>query len=128
LRVPSDDQLHPIIERLYRRRERHRARSRLYRFVFAVAGFALLTVGVAGLALPILPGWPLLIVGLAILALEFAWAERMLERAVTQMDRAKQVTKEASRWQRIFGGLAIAAGLGAAVAAAFYWDIPLLPF
>jgi uncharacterized protein (TIGR02611 family) len=123
-----DDQPHPIIRRLQEQRERHRARSRLYRFVFAVAGFSLLTIGLVGLALPILPGWALLIFGLAILALEFAWAERMLERAVNQMERAKQATAEASRWQRIFGALAIAAGLGAAVAAAFYWDIPLLPF
>jgi uncharacterized protein (TIGR02611 family) len=126
--VPSDDDTHPIIQRLQVRRERHRARNRLYRFVFAVAGFSLLTIGLVGVALPILPGWPLLIVGLAILALEFAWAERMLERAVNQMERAKQVTTEASRWQRIFGALAIVAGVGAAVAAAFYWDIPFLPF
>jgi uncharacterized protein (TIGR02611 family) len=126
--VPSDARPHPIIDRLHARRERHRARSRLYRIVFAAAGFAVLTVGLAGLALPILPGWALLIVGLAILALEFVWAERMLERAIDQMERAKQTTAEATRWQRIFGGLAVAAALGASLGAAFYWDIPLLPF
>ena len=91
-------------------------------------GFALLTIGVAGLALPILPGWPLLIVGLALLALEFAWAERMLERAIDKMELAKQVTAEASLWQRIFGALALAAALGAAIAAGLFWDVPLLPF
>jgi uncharacterized protein (TIGR02611 family) len=116
------------MQRLQARRDRHRERSRLYRFVFAVAGFSLLTVGLVGLALPILPGWPLLIVGLALLALEFAWAERMLERAVDQMERAKQATSEATLWQRIFGALAIAAGVGAAAVAAVYWDVPLLPF
>jgi uncharacterized membrane protein YbaN (DUF454 family) len=127
--VPDEDaRPHPIIERLQARRERHRVRSRLYRIVFAAVGFALLTVGLAGLALPVLPGWPLLIVGLTLLALEFAWAERMLERAVDRMERVRQVTVEATRWQRVFGALALAAALGAIAAAAVYWDVPLLPF
>ena len=126
--MAPDTRPHPIIERLQARRERHRARGRLYRIVFAVAGFALLTIGLTGLALPILPGWPLLIVGLTILALEFAWAERMLERVVEKMEQAKQVTAEASRWQKIFGVLATCAAVAAAGIAILYWDVPLLPF
>jgi uncharacterized protein (TIGR02611 family) len=125
--VRPPDQPHPLLQRLQARRERHLARGRLYRIVFAVAGF---TVLLAGLALLVLPGPGLLViaVGLTILALEFAWAERMLERAIDRMERARQVTTEASRWQKIFGGLAIAAGLGAAIVAAVYGDVPLLPF
>jgi uncharacterized protein (TIGR02611 family) len=125
--VPPDDRPHPIIERLQMRRERHLARSRLYRLVFAVAGFTVLLAGLAMLLLPG-PGLLVIVIGLTILALEFAWAERMLERAVDRMERARRATKEASRWQKIFGGLAILAGLGAVVAAAMYWDVPLLPF
>jgi uncharacterized protein (TIGR02611 family) len=125
--VPADDRPHPIIERLQMRRERHLARSRLYRLVFAVAGFTVLLAGLAMLVLPG-PGLLVIVIGLTILALEFAWAERMLERTVDRMERARRATKEASRWQKIFGALAIAAALGAAIAAAGYWDVPLLPF
>lgn len=109
------------------RRERHLARSRLYRVVLAVAGFTVLVAGLAMLLLPG-PGLLVIVIGLTILALEFAWAERMLERAVDRMERARQATKAASRWQKIFGALAIVAGLGALIAAALYWEVPPLPF
>ena len=125
--MPTDDRPHPIIQRLQGRRERHLARSRLYRLVFAVVGFTVLAAGVAMLVLPG-PGLLVIVVGLTILALEFAWAERMLERAIDRMERARQATREASRWQKIFGGLAIAAALGAVIAAAMYWNVSLLPF
>lgn len=125
--MPTDGPPHPIIQRIQARRERHLARGRLYRIVFTVAGFTVLVAGLGMLVLPG-PGLVVIVVGLAILALEFAWAERMLERAVDKMERARQVTTEATRWQRIFGYLAITAGLGAAVAAALFWDLPLLPF
>ena len=46
-----------------------------------IAGFALILTGIAGLALPILPGWLLIIAGLAVLATEYAWAERALNSA-----------------------------------------------
>ena len=114
------------MERLQKRRERHLARGRLYRLVFAVAGFTVLLVGVALLVLPG-PGLVVIVVGLTILALEFAWAERMLERMIDRMERARQATREATRWQKVFGGLAVAAGLGAVLAAAMYWDVPFLP-
>jgi Putative transmembrane protein (PGPGW) len=69
-----------------------------------------------------------IVIGLALLALEFAWAERMLERAVDRMERARLVTREATRWQKIFGVLAVAAGGSAVIIAALYWNVPLLPF
>jgi uncharacterized protein (TIGR02611 family) len=122
----DDDRRHPIMERLQKRRERHLARGRLYRLVFAVAGFTVLLIGIAMLVLPG-PGLVVIVVGLTILALEFAWAERMLEHMIDRMERARQVTKEATRWQKVFGGLAVAAGLGAVVVAAMYWDVPFLP-
>lgn len=125
--MPGDERPHPIIQRIQARRERHLARGRLYRVVLAVAGFTVLLAGLAMLVLPG-PGLVVIVIGLAILALEFAWAERMLEQAVDRMERARQVTTEATRWQKIFGALAIAAGVGAAVVAALYWDVPLLPF
>jgi uncharacterized protein (TIGR02611 family) len=124
--VPPDARPHPIIQRLQARRERHLARSRFYRIVFAVAGFTVLAAGMAMLVLPG-PGIPVMVIGLALLALEFAWAERMLERAVDRMERARRSAAEASRWQKVFGGLALATALAAVVVAVLYWDVPILP-
>jgi Putative transmembrane protein (PGPGW) len=59
-----------------------------------VGGFVLLLVGLAGLALPIIPGIPLIIAGLALLASEYAWARRALERARA---RAMQAVKKVRR-------------------------------
>ena len=78
------------LKRLHARRERHLERSRLYRVAFAVAGFAVLLTGIAGLALPVLPGWALIAVGLFMLALEFAWAERLLEGAWDRIERLRR--------------------------------------
>lgn len=41
------------------------------------AGWLLLIAGVAGLFLPVLPGIPLLFVGLSILSVEYEWARRV---------------------------------------------------
>jgi len=66
-------------------------------------------------------------VGLAMLALQFAWAERLLEIAVDKAEAAGEAAKETSAKQRIFGLVAMGLAAAAAVAAAFAWDIPLLP-
>jgi hypothetical protein len=58
------------------------------RVAVSVAGFTLLAAGLAGLVFPILPGWLLIIVGLAVLATEYAWARSLLN---TAKDRAKRV-------------------------------------
>lgn len=117
---------HPLIASLAERRERHLQRGRFYRVAFALAGA---TVTLAGIAMLVAPGPALVVIpiGLAMLALEFAWAEELLERAVERAEAARQSAVEASRGQKIFGTLAIATGVGAAVAAALVWDIPLLP-
>jgi hypothetical protein len=43
-------------------------------------GWFLLVVGVAGLALPILPGAPLLVAGLVMLSADYPWARTLLRR------------------------------------------------
>lgn len=48
------------------------------RLAFIAAGWVLLMLGVVGLFLPILPGVLLLIVGLSILSVEYAWARRWM--------------------------------------------------
>jgi uncharacterized protein (TIGR02611 family) len=46
-----------------------------------VVGFALVLAGLVGLALPVVPGWLLIVPGLAILATEYVWAQRILDAA-----------------------------------------------
>ena len=115
-----------LIRRLAERRERHRERSRIYRAAFAAAGF---TVTLAGIVMLVTPGPALAVipVGLAMLALEFVWAERALEQALRRADAAKRKAVEATPMQRILSGIATALAVGACVAAALVWDIPLLP-
>jgi uncharacterized protein (TIGR02611 family) len=74
--------------RLGERRTRHRQRSALYRVFFAVAGVAVLLAGVAMLVLPG-PGLLVTAAGLGMLALEFAWAERLLARAAVRLEAAR---------------------------------------
>lgn len=122
----EDGEKHPLIANLAQRRERHRERNRLYRVAFALAG---VTITGAGVVMFVTPGPALVVipVGLAMLALEFAWAERLLEQAVKRAEAAKQSAVEASRLERIVTVLAIVTGTGAFVAAAILWDIPLIP-
>jgi uncharacterized protein (TIGR02611 family) len=108
------------------RRARHRERNKVVRAAVVLAGFV---VVLAGLAMIPLPGPGLLVVaaGLALLALEFAWAERLLERTIDQMGDAADKVKSASRAQQVILallGVLVAAG---AVTVAYAWDVPLLP-
>ncbi len=70
-----------IVARIEARREIHRQMHWLPRVMVATAGFFVLLAGVAML---FLPGPAILVipVGLAILSLEFVWAERLLEKAL----------------------------------------------
>jgi uncharacterized protein len=45
-----------------------------------VGGWLLLVAGLAGFVLPVIPGIPLLLAGLGLLAYEYVWAKRLLER------------------------------------------------
>jgi tellurite resistance protein TerC len=54
-----------------------------------IAGIVVLLVGVAGLVLPVLPGWLLIFVGLGILATEYVWAQRLLKLAKEKANAAK---------------------------------------
>jgi uncharacterized protein (TIGR02611 family) len=115
-----------ILEGVKERRERHRERSKIVRAGVILVGFVVL---VAGLALIPLPGPGLLVtaVGLAVLALEFVWAERLLERTIEHMGKATDKVKRAGRAQQLILGLLGALAAAAAVTAAYAWDLPLLP-
>lgn len=115
-----------LIERVRARRDRHKERNRIYRAAFAVTGFVVLAAGVIMLVTPG-PGIPVIILGLGMLALEFAWAERWLERLVTRAEQAvDHVTKGSPVRQAALlsaGAIAIVAG----VVMVIFWDIPFLP-
>jgi uncharacterized protein (TIGR02611 family) len=119
--------LRQLFEELQDRREQHRQEhGYAYRVVFALAGFTIFLGGVALLVLPG-PAFAVIPIGLAMLALEFTWAERMLEIAIDKAELAGQTVKETSRRQKVLAAIAIALFAGAAVTAAMVWDIPLLP-
>jgi uncharacterized protein (TIGR02611 family) len=82
------------------------------------------------LSLPFVPGPGLLLIaiGLGMLALEFAWAERLLERTLNQLERAGERAARATARQRLLVGTLLAASVGALVAGIFLWDVPGLPF
>lgn len=115
-----------MIERVRARRERHRARNRLIRFVWAIFGFVVVLVGLVMLVTPG-PGLLVIALGLGILALEFAWAERMLERTVDRMEEASRTVRKASLWQQLLLAGVLAFGAAAVVFAALTWDVPFLP-
>lgn len=107
-------------------RERHRERNKVVRAAVVLAGFVVVLLG---LALIPLPGPGLLVVagGLALLALEFVWAERVLQRTVDQMNKAGDKVKRTNLWQRLILGLLGVLVVAAAMTAAYAWDIPLVP-
>jgi uncharacterized protein (TIGR02611 family) len=117
---------HRLLDGIRERRERHLERNRILRVGFAFFGFVVVLAGVAMLVLPG-PGLLVIAIGLGILALEFAWAERLLERAVDRLEDAADNVKAAPRWQQLLLAAASAAAAVGMVAVVLFWDIPYLP-
>jgi uncharacterized protein (TIGR02611 family) len=115
-----------MIARVRAQRERHRERRRIIRIVWALSGFVVVLVGLTMLVTPG-PGLLVIAVGLGILALEFAWAERLLERTLDKLEAAGETVREASLWQQLLLVGAVALAAVAVVFAAVIWDLPLLP-
>jgi uncharacterized protein (TIGR02611 family) len=63
-------------------------------------GTAVIGAGIAGLILPVLPGWALIFVGLGLLATEFAWAERVLDRIRARFAAAADVALDPRKRRR----------------------------
>jgi uncharacterized protein (TIGR02611 family) len=115
-----------LVEKLEARRAEHLERGRFYRIVFAITGTIVLVGGVVMLVTPG-PAFVLIPIGLAMLSLEFVWAERMLDHALDRAQIAQEKAARTTRAQRIFGVIAGVLAVAAAVAAAIAWDIPLVP-
>jgi uncharacterized protein (TIGR02611 family) len=115
-----------LVRKLRERQAEHKQRGRLYRWAFVLLGLAVLGIGIAMLALPG-PAFVVIPIGLAILSLEFAWAEHLLEKALVKGEEARRKASQATRGEKILSGLAIACAAAAAFTAALLWDIPFVP-
>src|SRR5262245_49303392 len=115
-----------LIEKLEARRATHRERGRLFRIGFGIVGTLVLVAGVVMLVTPG-PAFVLIPIGLAMLSLEFVWAERLLEKSLEQAQIAQQKAAQTTRTQRILGVIAFVLAAAACVLAVLWWDIPLLP-
>jgi uncharacterized protein (TIGR02611 family) len=124
----EDDDTPELLIKLRERKERHEQRHIVHRAGIVVLGFLILLAGVvmSGPGVPG-PGIAVILIGLGLLALEFDWAERLLERAIIWGDRAKDRAEQTTTGQRIFAGVTGALAVAAFLVAAVLWDIPLLP-
>jgi uncharacterized protein (TIGR02611 family) len=115
-----------LVERLEARRETHRDRHLLFRIAFGVAGALVLLGGLIMLVTPG-PAFVLIPIGLAMLSMEFIWAERLLEKSLEQAQIAQEKAAQTTRTQRILAGIATVLAIAAIGLAWVWWDIPLLP-
>ena len=115
-----------LIEKLEARRATHRERGRLFRIGFGVVGLLVLLGGIVMLVTPG-PAFVLIPIGLAMLSLEFVWAEQLLERSLEHAQVAQEKAAQTTRAQRILAAIATVLAIAACLLAVLWWDIPLLP-
>jgi uncharacterized protein (TIGR02611 family) len=87
----------------------------VYKTMIAIVGFTIVLVGLALVPLPG-PGWLIVFAGLAVLATEFAWAERLL-------DRGRRILRGWTEWV-LARSLPVRLGIGTvslALVAATFW-------
>jgi uncharacterized protein (TIGR02611 family) len=115
-----------LIEKLEARRATHRERGRLFRIGFGLVGLLVLLGGIVMLVTPG-PAFVLIPIGLAMLSLEFVWAERLLEKSLEHAQIAQEKAVQTTRTQRILAAIATVLAIAACLLAVLWWDIPLLP-
>ena len=115
-----------FVEGLQERRARHKERHHLIRVAAAIGGFLVVLLGIILIPLPG-PGLLVVAVGLAVLALEFAWAEHLLERTVERLSEAGERVKRASPVGQAAVALLGVLATAASLIVAYTWDIPPLP-
>jgi uncharacterized protein (TIGR02611 family) len=121
---PADKPTLP--ERLRAQRGRHRERPKPIRVLYVVAGFTILLAGIAMLVAPG-PAFVVIPIGLAVLSLEFAWAERLLDEAIAKGEAAKRKAAETTRTERVLSAIAALLACAAVAVWGIWGDIPLLP-
>ena len=99
---------------LHRRRLHHLQRSMPYRVAYGIAGSIVLLIGIVTIPLPG-PGWATVFLGLGMLALEFAWAERLAMVILAGLQQFWTRWVDAPKWQKGIALVALAAVTSAAV-------------
>lgn len=115
-----------FVRRLQAQRDRHSRRPRPIRALYVVAGFTVLLAGVIMIVTPG-PAFVLIPIGLAVLSLEFAWAEALLDRALVRSERAKVRAARSTRTERVLTSIAALLACAAVVAWGVWGDIPFAP-
>ena len=115
-----------LVTKLKQRKESHRERGPVYRAAFVLAGVICLVAGTAMIVLPG-PAFVVIPIGLALLALEFTWAEQLLDRSLQEAEKARRKAAGTTTTQRVLSAVAVACAAAAFVVAAVLYDIPLLP-
>jgi uncharacterized protein (TIGR02611 family) len=115
-----------LIERLELQRATHRERHPLFRLGFGLTGALILLAGVVMLVTPG-PAFVLIPIGLAMLSMEFLWAERLLDKSLAQAAIAQEKAAQTTLTQRILAAIAVLLAIAAVILAVLWWDVPLLP-
>ena len=77
-----------------------RRRSRPARIALLALGWTLLALGLIGGLLPVIPGWPLGVAGVAILYSESRWVRRTLRRWRQKHPKLERMWVKARLWLR----------------------------
>jgi uncharacterized protein (TIGR02611 family) len=125
---PTPDEPPELLVKLRERKARHKQRNIFHRIAIVILGVLIVLAGIvmSGPGVPG-PGIATILIGLGFLALEFDWAERMMERVIIWGDQVKDRAEESSTTQRIVVAFVTALAVAAFVVAAILWDIPLVP-
>ena len=109
---------HAVLSRLDSWSDRSSGRALLVKVAVTVTGPVVVLAGVAMLVLPG-PGLVVIAGGLAVLALEYRWARRVLALMARSLSRARQATipQESSRARKALGAVLVAAVAAAGFAA-----------
>jgi uncharacterized protein (TIGR02611 family) len=126
--APDADDPPELLVKLQERKARHKQKHPIHRVAVVMLGIFLILAGIvlSGPGVPG-PGFLVILIGLAFVALEFDRAERLLERAIVWGDQLGDWAQRRTTGQKIAFGLVAAAAVAGFVVAAIRWDIPLLP-
>jgi uncharacterized protein (TIGR02611 family) len=126
--VAAEDDRPELLIKLQERKARHKQRNIVHRAAIVVLGVLVVLAGIVmtGPGVPG-PGIVTIILGLGLLALEFDWAERWLERVIIWGDRAAERAERTTTRQRIAAGVATTAAAAAFAFWAIREDVPLVP-
>ena len=126
--APGAEPQSEFLRKFAARRERYQNRPLAYKAAVVATGFLVTVAGIV-LSGPGIPGPGLIVIaiGLAMLALQFDWAARLLYRVVPWVEKQRRAARAAPTWQKVASVLVFVGGIAAYIVAANLWDIPVLP-